>query len=73
MKNSADIKLTTVQFEYDAEKAEALRFYLGERDSSLQKELSEAMDILFKKNVPAQVREYISRNNAPISKPVKSE
>ena len=73
MKNSADIKLTTVQFEYNAEKAEALRFYLGERDSSLQKELSEAMDILFKKNVPAQVREYINRNNAPISKPVKSE
>ena len=73
MKNSADIKLTTVQFEYDAEKTEALRFYLGERNSSLQKELSEALEVIFRQNVPAQVREYINRNNTPISKPVKSE
>ena len=68
MKTSADTKLTTVQFEYDAEKTEALRFYLGDRGSSLQQELSEAMDVIFKKNVPAQVREYINRNNPPITK-----
>ena len=73
MKTSADTKLTTVQFEYDAEKTEALRFYLGDRGSSLQQELSEAMDVIFKKNVPAQVREYINRNNSSITKPVKSE
>ena len=45
----------------------------GDRGSSLQQELSEAMDVIFKKNVPAQVREYINRNNPPITKPVKSE
>lgn len=73
MKNNTDVKLAVVQFEYDAEKTEALRFYLGDRGSSLQQELSEAMDVIFKKNVPAQVREYINRNNPPITKPVKSE
>ena len=73
MKTSADTERTAVQLEFDAEKGEARRFYLGDRGSSLQQELSEAMDVIFKKNVPAQVREYINRNNPPITKPVKSE
>ena len=73
MKGSADNKLSIVQFEYDAEKVEALRFYLGDRNTTLEKEMTEAMDSIFRKNVPAQVREYINRNTAPKQKPVDSE
>ena len=73
MKAVSDNKFSIVQIEYDAEKVEALRFYLGDRNTTLEKEMIEAMDSIFKKNVPAQVREYINRNNAPIIKPVKTE
>ena len=72
MKNAPDNKRSIVQIEYDAEKLEALRFYLGERNATLENELIEAMDGIFRKNVPAQVRGYINRN-APIQKPVDSE
>lgn len=72
MKNSPDNKRSIVQIEYDSEKLEALRFYLGERNATLENELIEAMDVIFRKNVPAQVRGYINRN-APMQKPVDSE
>ena len=72
MKNSNDNKRSIVQIEYDAEKLEALRFYLGERNATLENELIEAMDVIFRKNVPAQFRGYINRN-APMQKPVDSE
>ena len=72
MKNSNDNKRSIVQIEYDAEKLEALRFYLGERNATLENELIEAMDGIIRKNVPAQVRGYINRN-APMQKPVDSE
>ncbi len=72
MKNVPDNKKSIVQIEYDAEKVEALRFYLGERNVTLENELLEAMDVIFRKNVPAQVRGYINRN-APMQKPVDSE
>ena len=72
VKNTLDNKRSIVQIEYDAEKLEALRFYLGERNATLENELIEAMDVIFRKNVPAQVRGYINRN-APMQKPVDSE
>ena len=72
MKNLNDNKRSIVQIEYDAEKLEALRFYLGERNATLEAELLEAMDAIFRKNVPAQVRGYLNRN-APIQNPVDSE
>ena len=72
MKNAPDNKRSIVQIEYDSEKLEALRFYLGERNATLENELIEAMDGIFRKNVPAQVRGYINRN-APMQKPVDSE
>jgi len=72
MKNAPDNKRSIVQIEYDSEKLEALRFYLGERNATLENELIEAMDVIFRKNVPAQVRGYINRN-APMKKPVDSK
>ena len=73
MKTALDNKPSVVQIEYDPERIEAIRFYLGERNATLEKELVEAMDVIFKKNVPPQVREYINRRNPSIPKPDKSE
>ena len=72
MKNAPENKRSTIQIEYDPERIEALRFYLGERNATLEAELLEAMDAIFRKNVPAQVRGYLNRN-APIQNPVDSE
>lgn len=72
VKNTLDNKRSIVQIEYDPERIEALRFYLGERNATLEAELLEAMDVIFRKNVPAQVRGYLNRN-APIQNPVDSE
>ena len=73
VRNAPDNMTSIVQIEYDAEKVEALRFYLGDRNTTLEKELEDALDGIFKKTVPAQVREYINRNNAPTMKTGKSE
>ena len=73
MKVNTENRYSTVQVEYDSEKLEAIRFYLSDRNTTIERELLEAMDAVFKKNVPAQVREYIERKNAPTPKPVNTE
>lgn len=65
MKGPED-KRPIIQIDYDAEKLEAIRFYLRDRNTTVERELSEALDGLFKKNVPVAVREYIERRNLPI-------
>ena len=62
-----DDKRPIIQIEYDAERLEAIRFYLRDRNTTVERELSEALDGLFKKNVPVAVREYIERKDLPIS------
>lgn len=73
MKVNAENKFSAVQVEYDSEKLEAIRFYLCDRNTTVERELIDAMDVLFKKNVPAQVREYIERKSALGSKPETAE
>ena len=73
MKINADNKFSTVQVEYETEKLEAIRFYLRDRQTTVERELAEAIEALFKKSVPVQVRDYIERKNAPPSQPVVTE
>lgn len=64
------MKLTTVQVEYDAERLEALRMYLKDNGTTVEKEMALMMDALFRKNVPAQVRTFFEmRSGAEPSKP----
>ena len=72
MKQSED-KRPTVQVEYDAEKLEALRFYLRDRKTTVEQELVDAIDALYKKDVPSLVRDYIERKNAPPAEDTGSE
>ena len=73
MKTNIDNKFSTVQVEYETEKLEAIRFYLRDRQTTVERELAEAIEALFKKSVPVQVRDYIERKNAPPSQPVVTE
>ena len=56
MKNPIDNKFASVQVEYDSEKLEAVIFYLRDKKTTIERELTDALDALYKKNVPAQVR-----------------
>lgn len=67
MKTMPDNKSSTVQIEYDSEKLEAIRFYLQDKNTTAEQELKDALNSVYKKNVPAQVREYIERKNTPPS------
>lgn len=73
MRNIPDNKISTVQVEYDSEKLEAIRFYLQDKNSTIKRELTDALDSVYKKNVPAQVREYIERKNTSPSESNGSE
>ena len=50
---------TAVSIMYDREKVDALRVYLGHKNTTLDIELQKAMDSLFTTVVPAVVREFI--------------
>ena len=47
---------------YEEEKVKALRWYLEQKGTKLEDELSKAVDSLFQKNVPANVRNYICKD-----------
>lgn len=73
MRNTSENKFTTIQVEYDSEKLEAVRFYLQNKNTTTEHELTDALDSVYRKNVPAQVREYIERKNASPSESKGSE
>ena len=50
---------TALSIMYDREKVDALRVYLGHKNTTLDIELEKAMDSLYGKVVPNLVREFI--------------
>lgn len=58
------MKKTTLQVKTESEKVEALRIFLSEKDGNVEAELADYVDILYKKYVPATVREYIEKTDA---------
>jgi DNA-binding transcriptional regulator of glucitol operon len=65
-----DNKFSTIQVEYETEKLEAVRIYLRDKNSTVERELADAIESVFKKVVPVAVREYIEKKNAPSPNPV---
>lgn len=53
MKNAA------VTISYDEEKLAALRLYMEQKNLSVETELTQALENLYTKNVPANVRDFI--------------
>lgn len=66
------MKKTTITLSCDEEKLSALRLYLAQKDMSLETELTVAVENLYQKNVPANVREFIDLR-AGIEKPAEKK
>ncbi len=58
------MKPTTIEFEFDDSKLEAINIFLKEKDSTLTDELAHFMDSLYKKYVPQSVREFIEKKES---------
>ena len=56
------MKKINLTVSYEEEKVKALRWYLEQKGTKLEEELVKAVDTLFNKNVPANVRNYICKD-----------
>lgn len=60
------MKQAVVTIKYDEEKLNAVKQYMGKKDTDFEAELNEVLGKLYEKYVPQAVREYIdSRENVP--------
>ena len=53
------MKKTSITISFDEEKLSALKMYLDQKNMKVETELENALDILYSKNVPAGVRDFI--------------
>lgn len=53
------MKKTAITISFDEEKLSALKMYLDQKNMKVESELEKALDILYTKNVPAGVRDFI--------------
>lgn len=53
------MKKDSVSVSYDDEKLSALKIYLEQRGTTIEEELTQALDSIYAKNVPAGVRSYL--------------
>lgn len=56
------MKKMNLTVSYEEEKVKALRWYLEQKGTRLEDELVRALDTLFNRNVPANVRSYICKD-----------
>lgn len=61
------MKKTNLSISYEEEKVKALRWYLEQKGTGLEQELGKSLETLFQKNVPANVRGYITRESEAAS------
>ena len=66
------MKTATITISYDEEKLAALRLYLGQKNQTVEEELLAAVDNLYTKTVPNNVREFIDlRAGKTVGEPKK--
>lgn len=54
---------TTLQVSFPKEKLEALKFYMDEKDTTVEKELQGHIKSIYEKYVPTATRRYLDRND----------
>lgn len=54
------MKKATITVNFDEEKAAALKLYLEQKGTTIEKEVTKSLETLFTKSVPAGVREFIA-------------
>ncbi len=69
------MKKTNLQVSFDADKLNALQFYMTKKEANVEDELQAHLDKLYEKTVPVQVREYVeSQSESETTKQeIKSE
>ena len=53
------MKKDSITIPYDEEKLAAMRLYLGQKGQSVEQEMVSALDTLYAKAVPSNVREFL--------------
>ena len=54
---------TTLKVSFPNEKLEALRFYMAEKELTVEGELQKFVDNIYQKYIPAPTRRYLDRDN----------
>jgi len=54
----------TIQVSFSKEKLDALKFYMDEKDTTIEKELQSHIRSVYEKYVPAATRRYLDRNDS---------
>lgn len=54
----------TIQVSFSKEKLDALKFYMDEKDTTLERELQSHVRGVYEKYVPAATRRYLDRNDS---------
>lgn len=70
------MKKAVITVNFDEEKTAALKLYLEQKGTSVEKELAKSLETLFAKSVPAGVRQFIalrSGNSAIVLSPKKKK
>lgn len=63
------MKKSTITLSYDEERLNALKIYLGKKNSNIENELAQSLESLYVKTVPSVVREFIELNSGTEQKP----
>lgn len=67
------MKKVNITVSYDEEKLSAIKLYMEQKDLSLDDELGKAVDTLYNKHVPVNVRDFLGLRNGDVKKEVKSK
>ena len=65
------MKKDSITIPYDEEKLAALRLYLGQKNQSVEQEMISAVDALYAKAVPSNVREFLDLRSGMEVKPAE--
>ena len=63
------MRKANINIMYDDEKLSAIRLYMSQRDLNLSEELEKAVDALYSKYVPSNVREFIDMKSSQAKPP----
>lgn len=67
------MKKESITLSMEAQKLQATRRYMDKKDVSIEQALTDTLQKLYEKHVPAAVREYIDGNTADVSEPLRKQ
>ena len=65
------MKKVTISISYDEDKLSALKLYLEQKGTQVEDELTNALEVMYSKNVPSGVRDFINMRSGAEPAPPK--